>query len=101
MNANIFMPNVAPMFTSVILFVNTSCMITATLLEIFCMTYSRIYLDIPNMTVAMIEAAITQMPLIAVKIMTRKAVQRLNTERRTMKIITNERQAPVRKRANM
>jgi len=57
--------------------------------------------NVPNMTVAITEAPITHIPLIAVKIMTKNAVQRLKTESRTMNIMTKERHAPVRKRANI
>jgi len=53
------------------------------------------------MTVAITEAAITHIPFIAVKIMTRNAAHRLKTESMTTKIMTKERHAPVRKRANM
>lgn len=60
-----------------------------------------VFQNLLNMTVAMTEAAITQIPLSAVRIMIKKAVQRLKTDRRTTKIMTKDRHAPVRKSANM
>jgi hypothetical protein len=82
MNANIFVPIVAPMLTSV-----TEC--------------SNAFFMIVNMTVATIEAAMIQIASNAVRSMTKNAVQRLVTDKKTIKIMTNEKQVADRKSPNI
>jgi hypothetical protein len=82
MKANILVPIVAPILTSVTEFSKAFCMMM-------------------NMTVATTEAAMIQIASNAVRSMTTNAVQRLVTERKTIKIMTKEKHVPARKRPNI
>lgn len=82
MSANIVTPTVAPMFTSLIEFLNA-------------------FLMSMNIAVPMAAPIVTRSALNKVSIMIAKAAQRLMTERGVMKMRTKVRQTPVRKKPNM
>jgi len=82
MKANIVVPIVAPMLTSVIAVSNSFRMMM-------------------NIAVAITLAAHTTIAFSAVRSITRKATQRLDTDSKTTNIMTNDRHVPARKSPNI